>query len=246
MLGAARGLPWAPWPELGRAQRWSQALDSKRALPAGSDVGLETGAAAGAGAFAGTGVGAELEQANSAATVTRTAQCSSFDMLNLLHQKILSDMVSQPASGDASQTYREKAIFAEGPPAARALPRFGSGVAILPPEVSWRRRDAAGWQDHSLRWWCPRGTDTWCWRSRLCWSTLSLAFTAPSGEFSLQFPDLGLGHVGAGLCRGGLGFRRLSGFLFACHLVVKVRIPEDVLAGLRVMLTQLPVFPPDE
>jgi hypothetical protein len=31
-------------------------------------------------------------------------------MLNLLHLKILSDMVSQPASGDASQTYREYAI----------------------------------------------------------------------------------------------------------------------------------------
>ena len=66
-----------------------------------SDVGLGTGVAAGAGVFVVPGVGAELEQANSAATVTRTAKCSSFDMLNLLHLKILSGIVSQPASGDA-------------------------------------------------------------------------------------------------------------------------------------------------
>ena len=66
-----------------------------------SDVGLETGVAIGADLFVGTRVGAELEQANSAANVTRIAQCSSFDMLNLLHLKVLSDIVSQPTSGDA-------------------------------------------------------------------------------------------------------------------------------------------------
>ena len=79
-------------------------------VAAGSDVGLGTGVAAGAGVFVRTGVGAGLVQANSAATVTRTAKCSSFDMLDLLHPKILSSIVIQPASGDASQTYREYAI----------------------------------------------------------------------------------------------------------------------------------------
>ena len=111
-------------------------------IAVGSDVGLGTGVAAGAGVFVVPGVGAELEQANSAATVTRTAQCSSFDMLNPLHLKILSSIVIQPASCDASQTYREKAISRVGFPGFTALDRqvwtFGVTVeAAFAPKVAF-------------------------------------------------------------------------------------------------------------
>ena len=58
-----------------------------------SGVGVDIGIAAGADVLVGARVGAGLEQANSAATVTRIAQCSSFDMLDLLHLKILSSRI---------------------------------------------------------------------------------------------------------------------------------------------------------
>ena len=51
-------------------------------IAVGSGVGAGTEVAAGAVILEGAGVGSELEQANRAATATRIAQCSSFDMLN--------------------------------------------------------------------------------------------------------------------------------------------------------------------
>ena len=50
------------------------------AVGAGVGLGMDV-VAVGASLLVGAGVGVELEQANSADTVTRIAQCSSFDMV---------------------------------------------------------------------------------------------------------------------------------------------------------------------
>ena len=63
------------------------------------------------------------------------------------------------------------------------------------------------------------------------WSARSPAFSVPSGQFRLQFPDAGLG--------------RHAGFPLVPDQVKEVRVPYDVLPGLRVMPAQFPVFPPD-